>query len=87
MATERRVADQQTAEKVGRVLECLESIDDRLGKIEYTLNGNGVPGLKTRLDRMEQTHERQAGFMRWLAGLVTVLFAAVWADIVKLFGD
>lgn len=73
--------------QLGRIREAIDSIDDRLGKIEYTLNGNGVPGLKTRIDRMEQTHVRQGKFITWISGLVTAMFAIVASAAVKLLGD
>lgn len=82
------MADQQTAERVGQVLATLEQIQAQLNKIEYTLNGNGTPGIKTRLDRVEQTHGRQRAVLLFLSTLVTALFGTVCAAALKVFhGD
>ena len=47
-------------------MDQLERIEKKLDEITYALNGNGTPGLKTRIDRLE----RLASGGAWVFGLV-----------------
>lgn len=43
-------------------------------KFDETMNGNGHPGIKTRVDRLEQNEERRAWHMRavWVGVLTAI---------------
>ena len=43
-----------------------QRIEEKLDEVLYALNGNGTPGLKTRIDRLE----RLASGMAWVFGMV-----------------
>ena len=60
----------------------LDRIVEKIDMIEYCLNGNGVPGLKTRLDRLEQSR----AFWVLVAGLLIPSMVAAMVDIyLKVF--
>ena len=57
--------------------------DKRLKKLEGFVDGNGEPGAKVSIDRLEQTSKR----LRWVAGVIasgTLLLAlqSLWAAVV-----
>ena len=47
-------------------MDQLERIEKKLDEITYALNGNGTPGLKTRIDRLE----RLASGGAWVFGMI-----------------
>lgn len=56
----------------------VEKIEKCLERIQYALNGNGVPGMKTRLDRLEQ-FQRTSAKVLWacVAAVVTLAVKAI----------
>lgn len=57
----------------------LDNQDDVLKRLDYTVNGNGKPGLKTMVDR----HDRTIKITQKVAWIVlTPILAAVGAGIV-----
>ena len=65
-------------EQAGRLLEKVESIHDKVVKIDETINGNGKEGLKTTVARHEGTLRGIFRFL-WIVvvALVGVAVAAV----------
>ena len=65
---------------VQRFDEHAESVGEWKSRLGNTLYGlNGSPGLLVRLDRLEQSQERQRWFVRAVAGAVIVLLVgAAW---------
>lgn len=73
MTQERRAND-------SLVLHRLDTLDSRLDRIEHVLVGNGDPGLKGRVDRLEQAHASQSGrSTTWYAALVSAVTGAASA--------
>ncbi|MCC5829069.1 MAG: hypothetical protein JJU36_06430 [Phycisphaeraceae bacterium] len=54
--------------------QTLIEIRRRLEAIEHGLNGNARPGIKVRLDRLEQDHHRRDRFMWLIAGIAITAF-------------
>jgi hypothetical protein len=57
-------------EQEGRnVIATLARIEAKCESIDYALHGNGEPGIKTRLDRLERAAEGRTWFRRtiWVA--------------------
>lgn len=64
------------------MLVILERLEEKLTRNSETLFGDGKnsPGILTRVDRLEQSHERSRWALRSLLGAVMSLFAgALWA--------
>lgn len=80
-----RRGDAAFHQQLGAMAQQLESISEVVARIEYSLNGNGdgKPGLKTRIDRLEEWRKRQSGIVNWLAGLFTALAAAITTYFVE----
>lgn len=54
-----------------------DELNRRLARIEYGIFGNGEPGIKTRLDRLEQDAARRKWHIRAVVtGVIAAL--AVW---------
>lgn len=52
-------------------------------KIRHTLDGNGTPGIKTRLDRLEIATENRKWLMRTAVGAAVVsCVSAIWNAII-----
>ncbi len=54
-----------------------ESFTKRLDRIDRSLDGNGQPGLKTRLDRVEQ-HEKGRARLLWLTLTTAIAGLGSW---------
>ena len=51
----------------------------QLDKIDHTLHGNGSPGMKTRLDRLEQQNARsEKHFWTLWPALIGTAIVAAW---------
>ena len=59
----------------------LDKIERAVGRIEASINGNGVPGLRMQVDRLEQDGKRTRGFLKaaWvgISGLAAATIYAV----------
>lgn len=65
---------EQLANDRACVSSSMIEIKDRLTAIEHGLNGNSRPGIKTRLDRLEQEQIRRDRFLWLVAGIATTSF-------------
>jgi Uri superfamily endonuclease len=45
----------------------LTAFDEKLDRLVYAMEGNGTPGLKTRIDRLEQNDARRKWILRLIA--------------------
>lgn len=50
--------------------DLLHRIADKVEEIHYTLHGNGEPGLKTRVDRLERSAEGRQWITRKVVGIL-----------------
>lgn len=71
------MSDQSSSDRLVRVETSVDSLNEKVDRILHALEGNGTPGLKLRVDRIEQREESRA---KWLGMAVTasvggVLFA------------
>lgn len=57
-------------EKVRQQTSRVEPVEKCVERIQYSLNGNGTPGLKTRLDRLEN-------LTRTMTKALWLLFASI----------
>jgi hypothetical protein len=73
-------------EQEGRnVIATLARIEAKVGSIDYALNGNGEPGIKTRLDRLEREAAQTVEGRKWFRRLVVAAFlTALTANSVAL---
>ncbi len=53
-------------------------VTDRLDEIYKTLNGNGQPGFKVRIDRLERSNAERKWLLRVIAGAVIVAAVRLW---------
>lgn len=60
--------------------EKMNSMDEKMDKVLHALEGNGKPGLLTRVDRLEQTVKLRTRFS-WM-----IVAAALGAIATKLVG-
>lgn len=56
--------------------ERIKAMDGKLDRVVYAVEGNGQPGLKVRVDRLEQAAKQRKAIHR-----------AVWTLVVALVGD
>lgn len=68
---------QQMATDVASLKEQMEFVVDFAKRTDYTLNGNGTPGLKSRMVTVEKNQERASKYVG--AGIVAAIGAAVTA--------
>jgi hypothetical protein len=54
------------------ILQRLDDIDDMLENIDHAIRGNGSPGLKARMDRVEEYVEGGKWFRRTVGAAVIV---------------
>ncbi len=68
--------------------DVLNHISERVDEIHYSVFGNGTPGIKTRLDRLEQDWERRVwrgrAITTALIGAFVIQSVAGTVAIVKL---
>ena len=57
-----------------------ERLEKAMGRIEHSLNGNGKPGLLTRVDRLEQSK----GGEKLIDGVVVSFLVKNWAVLLIL---
>lgn len=67
----------ETLAEVGARVEGLAVV---INELRYSIQGNGQPGIKVRLDRLEQSHI----FTKWVVGLFAT--AVIGAIISLYFG-
>jgi hypothetical protein len=61
------------------LLERADSNAATLKKLDYSINGNGTPGIKTRVDRIEQSLKFQKRVAAWIAvPVLGLIVAQVW---------
>lgn len=66
------MADIPTASQL--ILDKIDDLANDLKEIKYAINGNGQPGFKVRMDRLEQSAEsRKWQFKALFTGLMAVL--------------
>ena len=84
MAEERRSNDLKILTEITRIGVTMNNVEVRLGRLEGTMSGtNGNPGIKIRVDRLEQDKKRSNKYhMAWAGAVVSG--AAAWAA--KTFG-
>ena len=60
------------------IVDELRDLNKKVDRIQLTLDGNGTVGLKTRIDRLEQTEKRRSKFI-WVMLLAcgTSVLAAI----------
>lgn len=61
----------------------LQRIERKIDHIDQWVNGNGVPGVKVRLDRIERSQTRTKGVLAAAWAAVVVLGAAAIGAIWK----
>lgn len=66
--------EQRVLEALGELAEKAETLEREMGQVSYAIFGNGEPGIKTRLDRVEQNEARR---MKWVSGIVLALVPAI----------
>lgn len=66
-------------ERLARVEVLVSSTDEKLDQVLHALHGNGEPGMKVRVDRLEQAEKRRAKVI-WAAitSAVGLATAALW---------
>lgn len=69
-------------EKVRQQTSRVEPVEKCVERIQYSLNGNGQPGLKTRIDRLENLTRT---FLKALWVLFTAIAALATKAVVGLF--
>ena len=62
----------------------IDGLTDKLNKLDYTLYGNGKPGLIVQVDRNTQHIERSKWMMRAIVVAVVGLVVAAVAEGVKI---
>ena len=67
-------------ERTKGMTSSLERIEGKLDRISLSLHGNGEPGMRLRLDRLEQSERRRGRFL-WV--VVSCTIAAIVAAIFK----
>lgn len=74
-----RMNDAKILTELAVLGERVEAINTRTIRLVKLMEGNGDgPGLKTRVDRLEQDSKRQRGYhMAWFTALVAGAVAAV----------
>lgn len=65
--------------KLAVIEDKVDRIDSKIDDIIYAIHGNGDPGLKTRVDRLEQNHSR----FKWVAGAICALFTGTVAELFR----
>ena len=66
-------------EQLAKLAMQVEFLVEKVTKIDYTLHGNGTPGLKTQVDRLEQVYARVQKYLVAVVGAVaTALAKAFW---------
>lgn len=64
----------ETDDKIlNAINELRQDQESRWKELNLWINGNGKPGVKTRLDRLEQYQARQINMQKWLVTSVTSL--------------
>jgi hypothetical protein len=58
--------------------EKLDNLADVVKKIDETINGNGNPGMKVRLDRLEQIEDGRRWNLRTIWGALVAILVG-WA--------
>ncbi len=72
-------------ERLARFEAKLDRVADDASKCLHILEGNGTPGLKTRVDRLEQTEASRQKWLGIIGGTAASgLFVALWAGIKQL---
>lgn len=62
----------------------LEGIRDSIDKLTHFIEGNGQPGLKIRLDRLEQSEARRNWTVKAVAGaMIGAFITSLWALLAK----
>lgn len=66
------------------LLDKLEDIDNKLVSIDHALNGNGQPGLKTRVAIIEEAEKNRSYYIKAiLTAVLTSLVTSIWALIAR----
>lgn len=69
------MSDQQSSsDRLVRVETSVDSLNEKVDRVLYALEGNGTPGLKMRVDRLEQREESRA---KWIGMAVTASIGGV----------
>lgn len=55
--------------QIERIAEAQERLSDVVERIDHRLQGNGTPGIITRLDRIEQSLGTARKLVVWLLGI------------------
>lgn len=76
---DRRSTDGEILAQLAVLAERVQQIDTRTRRVVGLLEGdNEAPGMKTRLDRLEQARNRQSGYhLLWLSATITAAVAWV----------
>lgn len=76
---ERRAGSGEMLVEITELKSLVKQIDERTERMSKFIEGNGTPGAKVRLDRLEQTHKRQTGYHAlWLSSIIGLITA--WAQ-------
>lgn len=60
----------------------VDNMNKTVAKHDYTLTGNGGPGLLTRVDRIEQTQETRKWHFRTMWGAMLVVGLKLLGDFI-----
>ena len=75
------MTDSSHEQMLGRIDERTQRIETKLDDLHGTVHGNGDPGIKTRIDRLEQSRR---GFVWWSRTLVSGAILSVIAAVVAM---
>ena len=64
---------------VGNLNEKVDALNEKADRFLYAIEGNGTPGLKVRVDRLEQREESRAKWMGVaVAASISGILVALW---------
>ena len=78
---ERRAEQTELRERLMRVETQLVELLEKVDRVLKSLDGNGGPGLKTRLDRLEQIEKNRLWTWRCVLGSVVGLVVKAGFDL------
>lgn len=74
------------AEMRGELRAHAKRIEELVADHHDTLYGNGRPGLKTSVDRLEQAEIRRSSHLKWIWGVIGAIAAKIGIDFVSRGG-
>jgi hypothetical protein len=77
------MSDQSSSsDRLVRVETSVDSLNEKVDRVLYALEGNGTPGLKVRVDRLEQNEESRKWWMGMaITATIGGLLLTLWNGI------